>query len=190
MEGNARYAAYRAEFPNLDEDRRRDMRDGQAPRAVVFACSDSRVPVEHIFDVGLGDIFVVRTAGEILDPAVLGSLEFGVGGLGVDLLVVMGHESCGAVKAATAALDENDLPGGWQRTLVEKVAPSILAARARGLEDAASFEKHHVEETVEGILDRIPLVARRLEEGRLGVVGLRYRLKDGRVEPVSLRGVH
>ena len=92
-EGNRRFREELYLRPHQDAPTRFAMRSGQHPRAVVLACSDSRVPVEIVFDCGLGDLFIVRTAGEILDSAVLGSIEFAIRGLGVDLLVVLGHES-------------------------------------------------------------------------------------------------
>ena len=93
MEGNHRFMTFREKHPNQDVERRMQMRYGQNPIVAVLACSDSRVPVELIFDQGLGDAFVIRTAGEIIDLAVLGSLEYAVESLNVPLIVVMGHES-------------------------------------------------------------------------------------------------
>ncbi|STC99259.1 carbonic anhydrase [Corynebacterium renale] len=187
--GNARFAQERAEHPHSDIARRVQLSSGQAPRAVVLSCSDSRVPVELVFDVGLGDIFVVRTAGHILDMAVLGSLEFAIDGLGVDLVVVMGHESCGAVAATVAALDGGDIPDGLQRTLVEKAAPSVLVSRRNGSADTASAERTHVEETIDQLYQRLPSLRSKIEDGRCGLVGLRYLLDDGHVEVLDTHGV-
>ena len=102
---------------------------------------------ELIFDQGLGDMFVVRTAGHVLDSAVLGSIEFAVTVLDVPLIVVLGHDSCGAVKATLAALDDGVLPGGYVRDVVERVAPSILLGRREGLTRVDEFEARHVVET-------------------------------------------
>ncbi|MCQ9143050.1 carbonic anhydrase, partial [Corynebacterium amycolatum] len=159
------------------------------PEAVVLACSDARAPVEIIFDQGLGDVFVIRTAGEITDLSVLASLEFAVDGLGVSLVIVLGHESCGAVAAAKNALDGGDLPGGFQRVLIEKVTPSLLAARKDGETEIDGFERRHVREIVNHIIDRSPEISSRLETGEVGVVGMRYRLEDGRAETVVTHGV-
>ena len=187
--GNQRFVLQQQERPHQDIVRRAELRHGQNPRAAVLSCSDSRVPVEMIFDVGLGDLFVVRTAGEILDQAVFGSIEYAIESLGVPLVIVMGHESCGAVAATAAALDGGDIPGGYQRVLIEKVAPSILEARGMGKSTAEEYEGHHVLATVNQILSRSPEIAERVEEGNVGIVGLRYRLSDGFTEPVITRNV-
>lgn len=189
LRGNSRFTSEESAHPRQDHDRRELMTTGQRPFAVVLACSDSRVPVEIIFDQGLGDIFVIRTAGEITDLSVLASLEFAVVGLEVPLVVVLGHENCGAVKAAQNALETGEMPSGFQRVLVEKVTPSLLAARAEGRDTTEDFEKHHVAEIAEHIVDRSPQIAQRLREGTVGVVGMRYRLSDGLTEPVANYGL-
>jgi carbonic anhydrase len=98
--GNARYVAHRERHPDADPRRRAQVAGGQHPYAIVLGCVDSRVPPEIVFDVGLGDLLVVRTAGHVLDESVLGSIAFGVAELGVPLVLVLGHERCGAVTAA------------------------------------------------------------------------------------------
>ena len=170
-------------------NRRHVLTAGQRPHAVVLACSDSRVPVEIVFDQGLGDVFVIRTAGEITDLSVLASLEFAVDGLGVPLVLVLGHEACGAVAAAQTALNTGQLPNGFQRVLVEKVTPSLLAARREGREGSQDFEKQHVVEITRHIMDRSPEIQQQVEQGRCAVVGLRYRLEDGLAEPLIAFGL-
>ncbi|HJD79668.1 MAG TPA: carbonic anhydrase [Corynebacterium pollutisoli] len=187
--GNKRFVHQQQERPNQDILRRTELRAGQNPRAVVLSCSDSRVPVELIFDVGLGDLFVVRTAGEILDPAVLASIEYAIKSLGVELVVVMGHESCGAVAATAEALDGGKIPNGLERILIEKVAPSILEARARGRNDRPGYERQHVIEIVIQIKHRLSALQERIADGRVGIVGLRYLLSDGSTEQVIADGV-
>ena len=110
----------------------------------MFGCADSRVAAEIIFDQGLGDMFVVRTAGHVIDSAVLGSIEYAVTVLDVPLIVVLGHDSCGAVQATLTALDDGVIPGGYVRDLVERVTPSILTGRREGLTRVDEFEAHHV----------------------------------------------
>src|SRR6201991_1208177 len=117
-EGNERFVAGEPEHPSQGVEHRASLTAAQKPTAVVFGCGDSRVAAELIFDQGLGDMFVVRTAGHVIDSAVLGSLEFAVGALGVSVIVILGHDSCGAVKATLAALDDGALPGGYVRDLV------------------------------------------------------------------------
>ena len=187
--GNQRFVLQQQERPNQDIVRRTELRDGQYPRAAVLSCSDSRVPVEMIFDVGLGDLFVVRTAGEILGPSVLGSLEYAIKSLGVELVVVMGHESCGAVAATAEALSGGTIPNGLERILIEKVAPSILEARARGMNSSDDFERQHIIETVVQIKHRLAPLRDGIAEGSCGIVGLRYKLSDGSVEHVIADGV-
>ena len=189
VEGNHRFMTFREKRPNQDVERRMQMRYGQNPIVAVLACSDSRAPVELIFDQGLGDAFVIRTAGETIDFAVLGSLEYAVESLNVPLIVVMGHESCGAVAATQAALDGHEIPAGFQRVLIEKVSPSILQARAAGCTTTAEFEAHHVVETVDQVLSRAPEVKSKVSRGTCGIVGVRYRLSDGLTEPVVTIGV-
>ena len=169
--GNRRFMNFEETRPNQDHRRRVELTAGQEPCAVVLACSDSRVPVE------------------IIDLAVLGSLEYAVQGLHVPLIVVLGHESCGAVAATQAALDGHEIPGGFQRVLIEKVSPSILEARAMGKSTTEEFEAHHVAETVDQIMSRSPEIKAAVAKGRMGIVGVRYRLSDGLAEPVVEIGV-
>src|SRR5699024_10022163 len=165
-DGNRRFMSEDVAHPNQDVNRRHVLTAGQRPHAVVLACSDSRVPVEILFDQGLGDVFVIRTAGEITDLSVLASLEFAVDSLQVPLVVVLGHEKCGAVAAAAKALDTGDMPSGFQRVLVEKVTPSLLSARKEGLSGTEAFERNHVKEIANHIVDRSPEVQQRIADGR------------------------
>lgn len=167
--------------PSQSVQHRTALADGQQPTAVVFGCGDSRVAAEIIFDQGLGDMFVVRTAGHVIDSAVLGSIEFAVGVLRVPLIVVLGHDSCGAVKAALSALDDGAIPGGYLRAVVERVLPSILVGRRDGLNTVDEFEARHVGETVAQLAERSTAVAERIVEGSLAIAGATYHLADGRV---------
>ena len=180
-EGNERFVAGQPEHPSQSVQHRASLAKGQKPTAALFGCGDSRVAAELIFDQGLGDMFVVRTAGHVIDSAVLGSLEFAVGALGVSVIVILGHDSCGAVKATLAALDDGALPGGYVRDLVERVAPSILLGRREGLSRADEFEARHVVETGTQILERSSAIARAVAAGDLAIVGATYHLADGRV---------
>ena len=133
LEGNERFAAGRPEAPRRDERRRREQAEGQTPFAVVLACSDSRVPPEIVFDQGIGDLFVIRVAGNTAaDDVALGSIEFGVGVLGCPLLLVLGHEGCGAVKAAFDAVAEGEHPGGHLGALVRPIMPIVNHERDLG----------------------------------------------------------
>jgi carbonic anhydrase len=180
-EGNDRFVAGRPEHPSQSIDHRASLAEGQTPTAVLFGCADSRVAAEIIFDQGLGNMFVVRTAGHVMDAAVLGSIEYAVTVLSVPLIVVLGHDSCGAVKATLAALDEGVLPGGYVLDIVERVTPSILLGRHDGLTRVDEFEARHVIETTKQLVGRSKAVADGVESGRLAIAGLTYQLADGRV---------
>jgi len=180
-EGNERFVAGRPEHPSQSIEHRASLAVAQRPTAVVFGCADSRVAAEIIFDQGLGDMFVVRTAGHVVDSAVLGSIEYAVAVLNVPLIAVLGHDSCGAVQATLEALDEGRVPGGFVRDIVERVTPSIMLGRREGLTRVDEFETRHVIETGTQLLARSTEIANRVERGELAIVGLTYRLADGRV---------
>ncbi|MER7754442.1 carbonic anhydrase [Kitasatospora sp. NPDC097643] len=188
LEGNARFVAGSPEHPNQDAGRRAALAPAQRPFAVLFGCSDSRLAAEIIFDRGLGDLFVVRTAGHVTGAEVLGSIEYAVSVLECPLVVVLGHDSCGAVGAALDALDQGQLPGGYVRDVVERVTPSVVSARAAGIEDPDAIVDEHIRQTVDLLLERSQLLAARAAEGSVGVVGLSYRLRDGQARTVAARG--
>jgi carbonic anhydrase len=179
-EGNERFVAGKPEHPSQSVEHRASLAAGQKPIAAIFGCADSRVAAELIFDVGLGDVFVVRTAGQAIDSAVLGSIEYAVTALNVPLIVVLGHSGCGAVKATISAIDDGAIPGGFVRDVVERVAPSILAGRRDGLTRVDEFEDRHVCETVAQLKSRSAAIAERVAAGALAIVGITYQLAEGR----------
>ena len=179
-EGNDRFVAGTPEHPSQSIQHRASLAEGQKPTAVVFGCADSRVAAEIIFDQGLGDMFVVRTAGHVLDSAVLGSIEYAVTVLNVPLIVVLGHDSCGAVKATLAALDDGDVPGGYVLDIVERVTPSILLGRKEGLTRVDEFEARHVTATARQLVSRSKAVSDAVDSGALAIAGVTYQLADGR----------
>lgn len=189
LAGNRRFVAGAPEHPNQDTARRTEIAPGQSPFGVLFGCSDSRLAAEIIFDRGLGDLFVVRTAGHVMGPEVLGSIEYGVQVLDCPLVVVLGHDSCGAVAAACAALEEGMTPTGYVRDVVERVTPSVLAARAAGHVETDEILAEHIRQTVDLLLDRSRVLAERVGAGRAAVVGLCYRLADGNAQVVAARGL-
>ncbi|MCX6487336.1 MAG: carbonic anhydrase [Mycobacterium sp.] len=180
-QGNERFVAGRPEHPSQSIEHRASLAVAQRPTAVLFGCADSRVAAEIIFDQGLGDMFVVRTAGHVIDSAVLGSIEYAVTVLDVPLIVVLGHDSCGAVKATLDALDKGQVPGGFVRDVVERVTPSIMLGRREGLTRVDEFETRHVVETGNQLLSRSSAIADRVERNQLAIIGVTYRLADGRV---------
>jgi carbonic anhydrase len=179
-EGNERFVADMPEHPSQSIADRARLAQGQKPTAVLFGCADSRVAAEIIFDQGLGNMFVVRTAGHVFDSAVLGSIEYAVTVLNVPLIVVLGHDSCGAVKATLGALDDGEMPGGYVRDIVERVTPSILLGRKEGLTRVDEFEARHVAETGKQLVDRSTAIAKGIESGTLAIAGVTYHLADGR----------
>jgi carbonic anhydrase len=181
QEGNDRFVAGKPEHPSQSIEHRASLAEAQKPTAVVFGCADSRVAAEIIFDQGLGDMFVVRTAGHVIDSAVLGSIEYAVTVLNVPLIVVLGHDSCGAVKATLSALDEGVVPTGYVRDVVERVTPSILLGRRDGLSRVDEFEARHVNETVAQLRSRSTAIAERIDQGTLAIAGVTYHLADGQV---------
>ena len=178
-EGNQRFVNGESLHPSQGVADRERLTGGQHPSAVLFGCADSRVAAEIIFDQGLGDMFVVRTAGHTIDSSVLGSIEYGVAVLGVPLIVVLGHDQCGAVTSTIDALDSGDLPGGYIRDVVERVTPSILSARRDGYTGVDEFEARHVEETGNLMMQRSRIIADKVGAGELAIVGLTYRLSEG-----------
>ena len=180
-EGNQRFVEGKPEHPSQSVEHRASLAEAQKPTAVVFGCADSRVAAEIIFDQGLGDMFVVRTAGHVIDSAVLGSIEYAVTVLDVPLIVVLGHDSCGAVKATLSAIDDGTVPMGYVRDVVERVTPSILLGRRDGLTRVDEFEARHVNETAAQLRSRSTAISERLDSGRLAIAGVTYHLADGRV---------
>lgn len=186
--GNERFISGQREHPHQDVDRRTEVAAGQTPFALVFGCSDSRVSAEIIFDRGLGDLFVVRTAGHVVDTGVLGSIEFGVHQLAIPLVVVLGHDSCGAVAATAQAYSTGEMPTGFVRDLVERVTPSLLEARRAGHDSLDAIVETHARHTGRLLVDRSAVVSRAVADGRCAVVALTYTLAEGRAELVEAIG--
>ncbi len=190
LSGNDRFVAGQAPTGDTSQTRRAALEQGQEPFALVFGCSDSRVAAEIVFDQGLGDLFVVRTAGHVTDAGVLGSIEFGVDVLGIPLVVVLGHEGCGAVGAALDMVDGGALPRGYVRDVVERVAPSVLSARRRHGAGASAQDAlvEHVLQSVEQLARRSVVVAEAVEAGRCAIVGVVYTLHGGAARVVEVVG--
>ncbi|WP_168582083.1 carbonic anhydrase [Gephyromycinifex aptenodytis] len=186
--GNERFVADSPMHPNQGAARRHELAGGQAPFAAFFGCGDSRVAAEVIFDQGLGDLFVVRTAGHVVAEGVMGSLEFATEILGVPLIVVLGHDSCGAVKAAIQHYLDASMPKGYIRDIVERVTPSVIAAHRAGATGTDEVEAEHVRQTIHLIHERSQMIHRAVDEGRCAIVGLTYALADGRASVVEAIG--
>ncbi|MFE2283951.1 carbonic anhydrase [Streptomyces sp. NPDC059443] len=177
--GNRRWAAYCQRHPDESPSVRVRAAREQHPFAIVLGCVDSRVPPELVFDQGLGDLLTVRAAGEVLDEAVLGSIAYGVLELDVPLVLVLGHESCGAVGAAVHA-DETGarLPAHIQY-LADQIRPSIDHGLQGAARIAATIDAHA--RSTRARLAAEPDIARRIATGRLAVVAARYDLRDQKV---------
>jgi len=193
--GNDRFVADAPAHPAQNTARRRELQAEQHPHTVIFGCSDSRVAAEIIFDQGLGDVFVVRTAGHVVDTTVIGSIEYGVDVLGASLVVVLGHDSCGAVAAAARTLATGEQPGGFVRAVVDRVIPSIVnitsgdpATVTAALADQDLLRREHVKHTVEMLHSYSAGLAKAVEEGRCAVVGLEYDLAVGSAHMVDVIG--
>ncbi|WP_082043933.1 carbonic anhydrase [Mobilicoccus massiliensis] len=186
--GNARFVNGTPRHPHHSMWRRRDLAAGQHPFATVVGCSDSRVSPEIAFDRGLGDVFVVRNAGHVLDDATLGSIEYGVHVAGTPLLVIMGHEACGCIAATMAAAESGEIPGGYVGSLVRQVLPSVHAASETGTTCAGEVMEEHVRQTVRGLLSRCERIASAVERGDLAIAGVTYRLSDGAVNLLDWAG--
>ncbi|WP_458779174.1 carbonic anhydrase [Arthrobacter sp. D3-16] len=184
-EGNERFVAGQSSHPNQDSSRRSSLVENQHPFAVIFGCSDSRLAAEIIFDVGLGDVFVVRTAGQVIDDAVLGSLEYSVSVLGVPLIAILGHDSCGAVSATKAAVDTGEMPQGFIRDLVERITPSVLTSIRQDKHEVNDMVVEHVKQTSQRLADSSRVISDAIESGRTAVIGLSYSLAEGRANVVS-----
>lgn len=187
-EGNERFVSGESLHPNQDASRRSSLLEGQNPFAVIFGCADSRLAAEIIFDLGLGDAFVVRTAGQVIDDAVLGSLEYSISELKVPLIAILGHDSCGAVTATKAAVETGEMPPGFIRDLVERITPSVLTAKRNGQEDVNDMVVEHVKQTADRLADSSRVISDAIEDGRVAVIGLSYKLGDGQAALVSAIG--
>lgn len=177
-EGNERYVTENAAHPRQIRDRRNEVAKGQKPFAIIVSCADSRVPPEIIFDQGLGDLFVVRAAGQVLDNSALGSIEYAVEHLNVSLIVVLGHERCGAVDAACKKVQADN----HVRHLVEAIAPAVTAVKGQSGDLLANAVQANVYRVVDELKASWPTLAPRVRDGRLTVVGGVYDLDIGIVQ--------
>jgi carbonic anhydrase len=191
VDGNHRFVAGSPEHPRQDAERRAVVAEGQAPVAALFGCSDSRLAAEIIFDLGLGDLFVVRNAGQVISDSVLGSLEYAVAVLKVPLIVVLRHDACGAVRAAidSQGPDAPLLPAHIA-DLVSHIVPAVRAVGTASDDgtidtehlDADEVGQHHLRDTVGALLEQSELISAAVADGHLAVVGADYHLADGRVD--------
>ncbi|WP_013321527.1 carbonic anhydrase [Gloeothece verrucosa] len=182
MAGNKRFVAGKSKYPNQNLTRLQQVALGQKPFAAVLSCADSRVPVEIIFDQGFGDIFVVRDAGNIATDEEIGSLEFGTLVLGAKVLLVIGHEACGAV---VSTLKGAEVPGSIS-SIIEAIEPAV--ATYKGQQDNKQAVRQAVEANVRyqvKTLEKSPVLSKLIQEGKLKIVGAYYSLSTREITLVS-----
>ena len=179
-DGNVRFVEDHPDHPRQDAHRRAELAEGQRPSAVILGCSDSRVAAEVLFDQGLGDLFVIRNAGQIASASAIASIEYAVAVLEVPLVVVLAHDRCGAVQAAidVSKPDAAPLPP-LIAAHIQAIRPAVLAASDGG---ATAVGEAHLEATVAGLLAASDLLSAAVADGSVDVVGANYRLGEGRVE--------
>ncbi len=193
VRGNGRFIAGEPRHPRQDVERRGELIGNQAPHAALFGCSDSRLAAEIIFDKGLGDLFVIRNAGQVISDSVLGSLEYAVEILGVPLIVVLGHDECGAVAAAIEC-QKPDAPAipPHIRALIDPITDAVRRVQDRhpGAEplDPLEVGREHLRDTVAGLVAGSELMSDAVAAGTLAIVGANYRLLEGLAVPDVIVG--
>lgn len=184
LEGNKRFIDNQLTGSKMsDAATRESLAKGQRPYAIILSCSDSRVPPEVLFDKGLGEIFVVRVAGNVADPIILGSIEYAAEHLGSPLIMVLGHERCGAV---TASVKAKGKPEGNIGQIVKTIAPAVKQARgvAKGKNEAELVETaidENVKMVAKSLGKQSPIIKHLLAEGKVKIVAAKYDLDDGTV---------
>jgi len=182
IEGNARFVAGEAKFPTVQKEVLADLAKGQRPYATIIGCSDSRVPPELVFDSSFGELFIVRVAGNVISPEVMGSIQYAAVHLQTQLFLVLGHEGCGAVQAALAGVREGVRERSRIALLLERIAPGLSSVDQSLPADAqvAAAVEANVRWSMQQLLDT-PEGRARIEEGVLRLVGGVYELTTGRV---------
>ena len=178
IEGNKRFAAMNGTHPNQGKERRDEVKGGQKPFAVIVGCSDSRIPPEILFDQGIGDIFVIRLAGNIVDDTALGSIEYAVDHLGTRLVVVLGHAKCGAVTAATQGGEAH----GHIGSIVQLIIPAVEQARAKSGDLVDNSIKENARLVAATIASSKPILSKMVEDGKIAVLPAYYDIDTGMVE--------
>jgi carbonic anhydrase len=189
VEGNKNFVSGLPAHKHQDAEKRRELVGEQTPFAAVFGCSDSRLAAEMIFDVGLGDLFVVRNAGQVLAETILGSLEFAVEVIGVPLILILGHDQCGAIKASMSAQRGTlSVKGEFIHNIVNRITPTIERGLALGETSIDEFTNRHIKDTIQEMTDRSEVIREAIEAGRVAIVGAQYKLELGEVQVVEYRG--
>ena len=185
LDGNKRFVSGEPAKKDTGDSRRQELTKGQHPFAIVLSCADSRVPPELVFDQGLGDIFIIRVAGNVVEPTTLGSIEYGAEHLHSPLLVILGHEQCGAVKAT---LEAKGKPEGNIGAILKKIMPAVNTAKKakKGPEDTLDLAiKENVKNTYKQVM-KSKIISELVHEGKLKILGAEYYLGTGKVEIIDL----
>jgi carbonic anhydrase len=177
IEGNKRYITGEFIHPNQSPKRRTELANKQNPIAVILSCSDSRVPPEIIFDQGLGDLFVIRVAGNVINDEVLGSIEYAVEHLSTQLVIVLGHDRCGAV---TAAVNGGNAPGHI-KSLVEAIKPAVEKAKKESGDLLENTINDNISMVVQKLKSSKPILDHLVQHNHLKIIGARYDLDNGKV---------
>ncbi len=197
--GNRRFIDGGPQHPRQDVERRNELTNGQVPDAALFGCSDSRLAAEIIFDAGLGDLFIARNMGHVVAESITASMEYAVANLGVAVIVVLAHDSCGAVAAAIGQMEQEPtaVPIAVQNTLAP-ILPSVQELWLRehrdtpyvdvSAIDADAVGRVHLAATVNQLLRSSRIISDAVAAGRLGIVGCQYQLSEGRAVAVSAVG--
>lgn len=178
LEGNIRFVHMKLQKPNHSMERRKEISTGQAPFAAILTCSDSRVPPEIIFDQGLGDLFVVRIAGNVLDDMVIGSLEYASGHLKVPLILVLGHTKCGAVHVASTGVRAD----GHVKSILTALGPALRVAKTMPGDLVSNVIRVNVELIAKTLKESRPILEPLVRSGKLKIVGGIYDLSTGKVD--------
>ena len=184
MAGNARYVEGVAKRHDFRHERE-PLTKGQNPYAAILSCADSRIAPEYAFDTARGDLFVCRVAGNFANDDMIASLEYAVSVLNTPLIMVLGHEACGAVDATIKSLKDNKTLPGHLPSLVEAIAPAVKASEGKGGDALANAIRQNVVLNVEKLKGAGPIIKPQVSDRKLRIVGATYKLKDGRVELVS-----
>ncbi len=177
-EGNGRYTSGNLQHPGQTAERRTELAKTQHPFAAIVSCSDSRVPPEIVFDQGLGDLFIVRVAGNVINDEGLGSIEYTVDHLGTRLILVLGHQRCGAVDAAKQTIASKGKAPGHIQSLVTAIKPAVEATTKDDLETTI---KANVKNVVQALRSSTPILKAEVDSGKIQVVGGYYSLDTGAV---------
>jgi carbonic anhydrase len=177
-EGNGRYTSGNLQHPGQTTERRTELANVQHPFAVIVSCSDSRVPPEIVFDQGLGDLFIVRVAGNIINDEGLGSIEYAVDHLGSHLILVLGHQRCGAVQAAKETIAAKGKAPGHIESLVTAIKPAV---EATAKDDLDATIKANVKNVVQALRSSTPILKAKVDSGEIQVIGGYYSLDTGAV---------